>query len=613
MKRNSTIGLKSPYELLMHRMSRAKTFEDLAKAAVRTCAAVAGAQICALWRVYTDGGTRRLRLAAAFGVNEPYTLAQEVTYKIARRDGVTGYVASSRKPVLVRSFEELRDKYAFCHKGRMDDIQWHGSPHERFRNLYAVPLTLNGRVHGVLKVENCTVGRGFTRAELGAVDALCTPLAILAKSLEMVDWQENRLIEVPADLADALVRPFETAELTDKIVGMTAETLDAKVCSLWLVDESGRNLRHQASRGFAGAPKDMPEYLIYPDSASDKEIKGITAWVATRRRPFWANSHAELRKHDSWQGAWDPAQYGGKDVAAKGFHSMYAVPLLLNNELLGVLKVENPRNRAHFTLADHRKCDLMANYVVLLLALTKQLRLQLLPSMAHTMKSPAAGIAMMLEQFDLELAKEQPDLDRLKRYTEEIKKPVFAVLTVSQNIMAEITARMDPEAAVETDLLEFLENQLPTLRQLAPKGVGVGVSRSSQSFRVFLNRSERTWLEIVVFNLVHNAIRFSPVDGFVALRCGNNARGGFLTVTDEGPGVPPENREKIFDLYYHTDVKGWPKGHGMGLYEVRRLLRQLGWHITERNVSPHGARFEIQIPTSWRKEHGKTKSAAGGR
>jgi len=604
--------LKSPYALLVQRMSRAKTFEDMAKAAVKTGATVAGAQICTFWRAYTDGGARRLRLAAAFGVNEPYTLAQEVTYGISRRDGITGYVASSRGPVLVRSFQELRERYEFCHKGRMDPIQWKGKPRERFRNLYAVPLTLDGVVHGVLKVENRKGGHGFNKSDLAAVDALCTPLAVLAKSLQMLDWQENRLIEVPATLADALVRPFDTAELTDKIVGMTAETLDAKVCSLWLVDESGK-LHHKASRGFAGAPTEMPDYLIYPDAAEDKEIKGITAWVATRRKPFWANSHAELRKHVSWQGAWDPAQYGGKEAAATGFHSMYAVPLLLNNELLGVLKIENPRNRAHFTLADHRKCDLMANYVVLLLALTKQLRLQLLPSMAHTMKSPAAGIAMMLDQFSRELAKSEPDLERLRLYTEEIKKPVFAVLTVSQNIMAEITARMDPENPVETDLLDFLQNQLPTLNQLAPKGIRVDLSSTSQSFAVPLNRSERTWLEIVVFNLVHNAIRFSPAGGSVAIRCGTNARGGFLSVSDQGPGVPPEDRERIFDLFFHTDVKGWPKGHGMGLYEVRRLLRQLGWQIVEENIAPHGANFEIQIPANWRKDNAKSKGTASRR
>jgi signal transduction histidine kinase len=179
--------------------------------------------------------------------------------------------------------------------------------------------------------------------------------------------------------------------------------------------------------------------------------------------------------------------------------------------------------------------------------------------------------------------------------------------------MAEITARMDPEDPVETDLLEFLKNQLPTLNQLAPKSIRIEVLPHGQSFAVPLNRSERTWLEIVVFNLVHNAIRFSPPGGAIVICCGTNATGGYLSVNDQGPGVPSESREKIFGLHYHTDVKGWPKGHGMGLYEVRRLLNQLDWRIAEENLLPHGASFKIQIPINWRKNHDKSKGTIGRR
>jgi signal transduction histidine kinase len=603
----------APVQLLEDKLSRANTFEDMAKSVVQTGAQVASSPICTFWRVYTEEGKRRLRLAAAFGVKEPYTLAQEVTYDINRRDGVTGYVASEMKSVLVRSFEELRRKYAFCHRGKMDVIQWKGQPERRLRNLYAVPVSLGGEVQGVLKVEN-RKGGGFTKHDIAKVDALRRPLAVFAKTMRMLDAHEQRLIEVPAKLADALVRPFETAQLMQEIVDITAETLDAKVCSLWLVDEGGRNLIHRASRGFAGPLEGVPPYRISPAPKEDKDIKGITAWVGIRRKPFWANSHAELRKHPSWRGTWDPAMYGGKEAAARRFHSMCAVPLLLNNELLGVLKVENPRRAAHFTLADRRKCELMANYVVILLALTKQLRLQLLPSMAHTLKSPAAGIAMMLDQLSRELAKPSPDLDRLRRYAEEIKKPVFAHLTMSQTIMAEVSARVGSQQTEPTDLLQFLKAQLVQLNQLAPQGIEVVIAEGSQPYSVPLNRLERTWLEIVIFNLAHNAIRYSPpAGGRVELecRCNGDDRRAFLAVTDQGPGVPPENQDHIFELYYHTVVKGWPAGTGMGLFEVKRLLNQLGWSICQRNVSPHGARFEIQIPEDWRAEHGK--GAAGGR
>ena len=271
-------------------------------------------------------------------------------------------------------------------------------------------------MEGVLKVENRIGARGFTDNDIAALHGFANPLALVSKVLTLLDSYEQRLIEAPVQLSDALVRrPFETGVAQD-IVNATAQALNASICSLWLVDEKRERLVHHASFGTKGARQGIPSYRIDinpPDTVDgDRQIDGVTAWVAIRRRSFWANTHEKLVLHPSWRGTWDSMMYG--DRVKQEFHSMYAVPLVWNKELLGVLKVENSIGQKFFSQNDRRKCDLMANYVVLLLALTRQLRLQLIPSIAHNLGGPARAIARSLEMLTKELDKSEPSMERLR-------------------------------------------------------------------------------------------------------------------------------------------------------------------------------------------------------
>lgn len=498
---------------LTRRLQHVKSIEDMAAAAVEVCAEAAHAEICTFWRRYNDDNNRpRLRLAAAFGVGAPATLAQEVTYEIVPEEsdyrgiGVTGYVASAKKEVIVHSFQQLMDEYGFCHQGRMDKIQWKDKPEELLRNLFAVPLVLGDSSEGVIKVENCKrVASSFTETDLASVRSLTERLAIIAKTLHLLDSHEQRLIEAPARLSQALLQPFEQSALTQDIVDTTAEILDAQICSLWVVTPTGSELVHQANHGVAAA-REIPRYRIDVNPKDDKDIDGITAWVAIRRKPFWANSHRELREHPSWRGTWDPSVYGGRSQAETAFHSMYAVPLVWNDELFGVLKVENPKNAFAFTRADHRKCDLMANFVVLLLALTKNFKINLLPGMAHAMNSPAAGLATQIDAMDRELRKKPPDFARLRDCVDSSKSLALSLIDLSRTLTAEIVAKVAPQRPSQTDVVRFVEQELAMIKLLTPAGIAIHLDERRDQFRgdftLPLGPSETMWLKIIFFNLM---------------------------------------------------------------------------------------------------------------
>jgi CheY-like chemotaxis protein len=106
-------------------------------------------------------------------------------------------------------------------------------------------------------------------------------------------------------------------------------------------------------------------------------------------------------------------------------------------------------------------------------------------------------------------------------------------------------------------------------------------------------------MEQILFNLLDNADKFSPKDKLIRVRVAPEAEQALLEVTDEGPGIPPEMLERIFDLF----VQG-PKGPdragggmGVGLALVRRLVEMHGGAVSASNRSGgQGAMFTIRLP-----------------
>jgi two-component system sensor histidine kinase KdpD len=70
-----------------------------------------------------------------------------------------------------------------------------------------------------------------------------------------------------------------------------------------------------------------------------------------------------------------------------------------------------------------------------------------------------------------------------------------------------------------------------------------------------------------------------------------------LGVTDEGPGIPDEWRERIFEPYARRDTHT-ARGSGIGLYAAKRLGESMGCHLWCEPAKPHGARFVVAVPAT---------------
>jgi len=104
-------------------------------------------------------------------------------------------------------------------------------------------------------------------------------------------------------------------------------------------------------------------------------------------------------------------------------------------------------------------------------------------------------------------------------------------------------------------------------------------------------------LEQILLNLLSNAIRHSPAGAGVAVAVKHVLGAAWFAVTDHGPGVPVELRDRIFEPFERFDPHSG-LGTGLGLPVSRRLAEALGGTLTVEETSGGGATFTLKIPSS---------------
>jgi signal transduction histidine kinase len=104
----------------------------------------------------------------------------------------------------------------------------------------------------------------------------------------------------------------------------------------------------------------------------------------------------------------------------------------------------------------------------------------------------------------------------------------------------------------------------------------------------------------VIDNLVGNAIKYTPAGGTITIKTGiDHALGtAFVTVADEGPGIPAADRERVFSAFYRTPEAAASRiaGLGLGLYICHELVAAHGGVIAVDDADGGGAAFTVRLP-----------------
>jgi PAS domain S-box-containing protein len=351
---------------------------------------------------------------------------------------------------------------------------------------------------------------------------------------------------------------------TEERFRFLAETIPSFV---WTADPSGRvlwsNRRWLEYRGLsAHSPETAFEEAVH---AEDRErLRAVWAEAQREGREF----EIELRKQRN-DGSWRwfltravPQKQDGERVLR-----WFGVSTDIHEQ-----KLLSERLRE----ADRRKDEFLA-------MLSHELRAPL---------TPILGWTSVLRRGELDERQTDHALDVIERNVKLQAQLIQDLLDVSHIVSGKLRMELGP-----LELRGVVDEGVEVVRQTAAaKGVALEIARPAEALPV-LGDAKR--LQQVVWNLVSNAVKFTPAGGRVELELGSSDGFARLSVRDNGIGINPEFLPHVFDRFTQA-ATGTARSHGglgLGLTIVRHLVEAHGGKVAaESEGAGKGARFTVRIP-----------------
>lgn len=410
------------------------------------------------------------------------------------------------------------------------------------------------------------------------------PIPIADDTLPERKLSESAFLHEIAQLA-TLARDWD--ELMRTIVEGTTAAMGVEVCSFYLADRERMRLTLAATNGL-----DRSQV----GKVSLAWGQGITGRVAESRRPI-AVEDVTTDERFAWVRGFDIEALAG----------MLSVPLVWHDEVVGVLNVQTREMRTF--LPD--EIEFLGTIAALLAGIVEKGRL-------------TAEVEARLAQLT---ALDAARAELLSVVTHELRTPL-SVVRVYVDLLAEAAAA--PEATpAASEWREAADDQLRRLDRLVDsilasvRGEGLtGLSRAPfdavqavdetvETLRLLLRPHPIRWerpdrpmtavgddarFRQVLEQLLENESKYAPGEGGVSIGIWHVDGEIQVYVTDDGPGVPIEDWESVFEPFVRVEGRGGSRGSGIGLFAARRLMTAMGGRVF---IEPNGyasSRFVVALP-----------------
>lgn len=495
--------------------------------------------------------------------------------KLRVGEGITGWVARTGKPALVG--DVLKDPRYVMVKSKI-------------RSELAVPLEVAQEVRGVLNVDSNALN-AFNAEDQEMLQALAGQAAKVIHNT----WLHERL-KVKAALFETLVTAGQTINSTlnldealQVITREACQLMDAKMCSLLMVDETGEWLDLRAS---FGAGKD---YIDRPRLLMAESLLG----TVVRRKKALQIDNVQIS-----------SRYQNVEVARReGLVSLLSVPLLFAGQAIGTVNVykaqvhnfSNEEIRILSALAELsgpaiEKARLYEHIINMEEELRQNEKLSaiglLAAEVAHEIRNPLTVMKMMFHSLDLKFAAKDPrsrDAKIMGEKMEQLNKIVGQILNFARTTEPSF-APVDVNQLLD-DLALLVRHKLRNqnvefVRRLAPNLPTVS-GDAAQLAQVFLN-------------LTLNAAEAMPSGGKLTissrLNLANAKKTSQLLVEfkDTGEGMSRQQQERAFSSLLSTTKA---HGTGLGLALVKRVVETHHGELQIKSKPGKGTTISVALPT----------------
>jgi signal transduction histidine kinase len=215
---------------------------------------------------------------------------------------------------------------------------------------------------------------------------------------------------------------------------------------------------------------------------------------------------------------------------------------------------------------------------------------------SHELRTPLATLDGMLELLDEDLRSGEPDLEDAQSLIERARAQSRRLGRLAADLLD--LSRIDAQVDLRSEAVELGELSRAVLAEFE---LGTAERRI---VTVLDDRAGSVWalgdpgsVARIVRILLDNAVRLSPEGGEVTVELRNGSQ-ALLSVSDRGPGVPPEERELIFERFKRGRDTAGQSGFGLGLAIGRELAERMGGELVHESQDGPGARFTLRLPVA---------------
>ncbi|HEY2906017.1 MAG TPA: PAS domain S-box protein [Vicinamibacterales bacterium] len=467
------------------------------------------------------------------------------------------------------------------------------------RGVLIVPLTIRGRRSGTF-VFYSKHRHAFDVVEVQTARAIGNLAAAAMTTAELYEEQRKSreqadfLVQVGATLAGSL---DYTETLT--LLAHLAVPKIADWCAIDLVEDDG-TLRRLAL------------------AQVDEEKVRLAATVQERyydpASPFTADSvvktgRSVILPHVSDAMLSASARGDGERlrlVRALGLVSYMCVPITAHTRVVGAMSFVSAESRRHFTDQDLRFVEQVASRAGLAIENARayveardanRLKDEFLATLSHELRTPLntlLGYARMLSEGVIPAAKQRRAVEIIERNATSLSQIVADVLDVSRIISGKLRLELQP-----ADLPSIIREALETVRPAADaKTLRIVIALESLDSIV---QADAQRLQQVIWNLMSNAVKFTPQGGRIDVRLRQDDADVVIEVADSGIGIAADFLPYVFDRFRQADSRFSREhgGLGLGLAIARHIIEMHGGQIDVASEgSGKGSTFCVRLPTA---------------
>jgi signal transduction histidine kinase/ActR/RegA family two-component response regulator len=226
-----------------------------------------------------------------------------------------------------------------------------------------------------------------------------------------------------------------------------------------------------------------------------------------------------------------------------------------------------------------------------------QLKDEFLATLSHELRNPLNVILgyseLLLRMREIEQSPRLVQMsEALRRNAQSQSQLINDLLDLSRLQRGKISLNQET-----VSLPAIIDNAVETVRtDAATKGVEIRLHASEQ---LLLVEGDRLRLQQIAWNILNNAVKFTPSGGRIEIALNNEGESAALVVTDTGQGIDPGFLPHVFEMFRQADGSNRRRhgGMGIGLALVRQLVQLHGGTISAESAGPNkGSRFTVRLP-----------------